>query len=64
MKTKENENAARVLADAIRTIASKPANIDNLELYLSYHFDKWLEKFANTPEKLAGELKQFSEMDI
>lgn len=61
---KTNENNARIFADAIKTIASKPENMDNLELYLSNHFTTWLEKFANTPEKLAGELKCFADMDI
>lgn len=49
---------------AIKTIAEKPKNLDNLEVYLSYHFDKWLEIWANTPEKITSEIKQFAEMEI
>ena len=49
---------------AIKTIAEKPENLDNLECYLSYHFDKWLEMWANTPETITAELKAFAEMNI
>lgn len=58
------ENAAKMFVDAIREISNKNNNLDNLECYLSYHFPEWLEKFANTPGKLAGELKMFAEMEI
>ena len=47
---------------AIKTIALKENNLNNLECYLSYHFSVWLEKFANTPEKITAELKAFAEM--
>lgn len=49
---------------AIKTISAKPENLDNLEIYLSYHFPEWLEKFANTPEGITSELKNFAEMTI
>lgn len=58
------ENTAKLFIEAIKTIANKPDNLDNLELYLSHHFPAWLEKYANTPEKLAGELKMFAELEI
>jgi hypothetical protein len=59
-----NQKAAEMFTNAIRQIVNKPNNIDNLELYLGQHFDKWLEKFANTPESMAIEMKSFAEMDI
>lgn len=59
----QTENA-KTFINAIKTIAEKPENLDNLESYLSIHFSKWLEKYANTPEKIAGELKQFAEMEL
>ena len=59
-----NEEYAKVFADAIRTLAEKPDNIQNLEWYLERHFDVWMEKFANTPSGLAYELKHFAEMEI
>lgn len=59
-----NEEAARDFCEAIRTIATKPENMENLESYLSSHFDKWLERFANTPADLAAELRAFANMEI
>lgn len=55
---------AAIFTKAIKDIASKPDNLDNIESYLSIHFATWLEKFANTPENIAGELKSFAEMNI
>ena len=59
-----NEEAARDFCEAIRTITTKPENMANLEYYLGSHFDKWLERFANTPADLAAELKEFANMEI
>jgi len=60
---KYNQTAAQFAA-AIKTIAEKPENLDNLEHYLSYHFAAWLDNFANTPENITAELQAFAEMDI
>ena len=59
----DKENAETFVA-AIRQLAGCEANLDNLESYLSQHFSTWMEKFANTPENLALELKSFAEMEI
>jgi hypothetical protein len=59
-----NATEAAAVANAIKEIASKPQNLENLESYLSMHFTAWLEKFANTPDGMAAELKAFAEMDI
>ena len=59
-----NTECAKVFIEAIKTIAGKPENIDNLECYLRNHFDEWLEKYADTPEGLAYEMKNFAEMQI
>lgn len=59
-----NEQNAKIFIDAIKTIALNPDNLNNLECYLSHHFAEWLEKFADTPVKLAYELKHFAEMNI
>lgn len=58
------ENIAHQFVEAIKTIAEKPENLDNLECYLSHHFDVWLEKWADTPEGLTYEMKAFAEMEI
>lgn len=64
MKKEAQAKAAADFINAIKTIANKPENLDNLELYLSYHFAEWLEKFANTPEDMAAEMREFAEMEI
>lgn len=58
-----NKNATAFIK-AIKTIAAKEKNLNNLECYLLYHFPVWLEKYANTPEKITAELKAFAEMEI
>lgn len=59
-----HENTAAQFVAAIKTIATKPENLDNFENYLSYHFDEWLRKFANTPETITAELHEFANMII
>lgn len=58
------ETIAKEFCNAIETIANKPENLGNLQLYLTNHFGEWLNKFASTPEDITGELKQFAEMNI
>lgn len=60
----KHEQTAKKFCDAIRTLADKPENLENLEFYLSMHFSKWLEKFANTPETITAEMRAFAEMEI
>ena len=60
----KHENAAAQFCAAIQTLTSKPENLENLELYLSRHFSTWLEKYANTPEGIAAEMREFANMII
>ena len=55
---------AKQFCKAIKTLAEKPANLDNLESYLSQHFYEWLKKFAATPGDMAAEMKAFADMKI
>ena len=55
---------AAQFCDAIRELANKPENLQNLESYLEYHFDKWMEKYASTPDSIAAEMSNFAQMDI
>lgn len=55
---------SKVFCDAIKTLAERPENLENLESYLSYHFKTWMEKFAYDPANLAYELKMFAEIEI
>lgn len=59
-----NEECAKVFVEAIKEMASKPDNLDNFESYLSHHFDVWMRNYANSPEGLTNEVKQFAEMEI
>ena len=55
---------AAKFCDAIRELANKPENLQNLESYLEYHFETWLEKYANTPDGMAAEISEFAKMEI
>ena len=59
-----NEKSAIMFCRAIENLAQNPEYLANLENYLSCHFDVWMEKFANTPEGLATEMKHFANMEI
>ena len=58
------EKQAAEFCEAIRTLANKPENLENLESYLSQHFSEWISKWANSPAGLAEEMKEFAEMEI
>ena len=55
---------AEQFCNAIRELANKPENLQNLESYLEYHFDKWMEKYASTPDDMAAEMSNFAQMEI
>ena len=59
--TMSNTECAKVFIEAIKTIAEKSENIDNLECYLENHFDVWTEKKAHTHQGLEYERKRFTE---
>lgn len=58
------EEQAKQFIEAIKTLAERPANLDNLETYLTYHFFEWLHRHASTPATMAAELHQFANMTI
>ena len=62
--SERQEKAASDFCEAIKIIASKPENLANLESYLIYHFEEWLMKYANSPESMAAEMREFANMDI
>lgn len=57
------EKEALQVAEAMQKLAEKPDNMGNFVSYLTYHFPAWLEKYANTPENLACELREFANME-
>ena len=60
---KENELCAKAFVNAIKELASNQKKLDNLENYLSKHFDIWIEKYANTPEGIIYELRGFAKIE-
>ena len=61
---KENELYAKSFINAIKELASDTKKLNNLESYLSIHFDVWMERYANTPYDITYELKCFAEIEI
>ena len=61
---KENKLCAKAFVDAIKELALNQKKLDNLESYLSKHFDIWMERYANTPSGIIYELRGFAEMEI
>ena len=55
---------AEQFCNAIREFANKPENLQNLESYLEWHFDKWMEKYASTPDGMAAEMSNFAQMEM
>ncbi len=55
---------AAQFCEAIKELASKPENLQNLESYLEYHFAEWMQKYANTPAYIAAEMTEFARMEI
>lgn len=52
------ELRAREFCMAMYNLANS-GRLDDLEGYLSKHFETWLKKYANTPEGLISELQGF-----
>lgn len=64
MAAKNREREAAQFIEAIKTIASKPENLNNLQRYLGMHFDVWTDRYASTPEDITCELREFAEMEM
>ena len=58
-----HEAAAREFCAALSAIARNAEALDNLESYLSYHFQAWLQHYCTTPEGITEELQQFAGTD-
>lgn len=56
--------SAADFVEAIKLIATKPDNLDNLQCYLSHHFPEWVSRWANSPENLAAEMQEFAKMEV
>lgn len=60
----QTRKAAADFAEAIKRLAENPQNLENLQSYLAQHFPEWLERCANTPEKIAAEMLSFADAEI
>lgn len=63
-KEREFEELAERFVATIKRIATKEENLNNLQHYLSIHFQQWLTRFANTPQDIVFELEQFEKMEL
>ena len=57
------EKEAAQFCEAIKELAQSENNLNNLEMYLSIHFDTWMKKYAYYPSGLVAELCNFADMD-
>lgn len=57
------EKEAKTFCKAIQLLAENSARLENLENYLSYHFSEWLEDWADTLQKIVGEMLDFSKIE-
>lgn len=55
-----NDISAHLFVEAIKALAADEDRLENLESYLSMHFDKWLARYGKTPYSLADELMAFT----
>lgn len=60
----QTRKAASDFAEAIKRLAENPRNLENPQSYLAQHFPEWLERYANTPEKIAKEMLSFANVEI
>lgn len=58
------EKEAEKFVNAIRKISDSEEHLNNLESYLTDHFQKWLDVYAGTPEGLAAELDFFANIEF
>ena len=61
---REFEELAERFVEAVKRISKKEENLDNLQHYLSVHFEKWLTRFAKTPLAIVCEIESFADMEI
>ena len=58
------EDLALALGDAIKRLAADEDHLNNFLSYLTQHFPEWLRKYANTPEGLVSEFREFANMNF
>ena len=61
---REFEELAERFVETIKRISTKEENLNNLQHYLSRHFEQWLTRVANTPQDIVFELEQFEKIEL
>jgi hypothetical protein len=56
------DDLAHELCKAIKKLGEDENALGNFESYLSYCFEKWIKKYACTPEGLTAEFMTFANM--
>ena len=56
----DNQHYAHIFCEAIKKLGNNAFALDNLESYLSQHFETWLKDYASNPPAIAAELKSFA----
>lgn len=54
---------ARQFCATIKKLAANEAALENLESYLSMHFDTWMKEYADYPGGITDELERFAEIN-
>lgn len=54
---------ASEFCENLKNLVNNKTALNNFELYLSMHFERWMQEHANTPGKLNAEIKMFSEVE-
>ncbi len=62
MNNKQKE-LAHEFCNSIKALAENENNLNNLESYLSRHFEVWLEKYAHDADGLVSEMNIFATMN-
>ena len=62
MAERKYEELAHEFCAAIKKLGENERNLENLERYLSYHFDSWMKRWAYGPECITDELIHFSKI--
>lgn len=60
---RKHEEEARQFCAAIKKLAANEAALENMESYLSHHFDTWLKNYAGYPGGITDELERFAEIN-
>lgn len=56
----KHEKIANEFIQNLKNLVENEKNLSNFKSYLSWHFDEWLKKYANTPEDITAETKGFA----